>query len=320
MRNSSLPRIQGQAYAKLPEMLPALLPRLADRGHRHHVSLVLLGAALGVLVLVAVTASAQPFLPDSLGPGQDARAYWAASSTVPYAPGSVGQESAYLYSPAFLQILEPLRELRWTAFLAVWTIVLLGALMALSGPVLFIPLLAFALFELWGGNIHLLLALAIVLGFRWPAAWAFVLLTKVTPGVGLVWFVVRREWRSLAIAGGATALVAGASFYLAPALWLDWLDLLATSTGSSTVAGSVPIPLLWRLPVAVVLIAWAARTDRPWLLPVGALLALPVIWWGGLTLLVACVALRRAAIEEWLVARSRSASVRAGPGASPAEA
>ena len=43
---------------------------------------------------------------------------------------------------------------------------------------------------------------AIVLGFRWPFTWAFVLLTKVTPGVGLLWFAVRREWRSLAIALG----------------------------------------------------------------------------------------------------------------------
>ncbi len=57
------------------------------------------------------------------------------------------------------------------------------------------------------GNVHMLLALAIVLGFRWPATWSFVLLTKVTPGIGLLWFAVRREWRSLAIALGATAVL-----------------------------------------------------------------------------------------------------------------
>ena len=66
---------------------------------------------------------------------------------------------------------------------------------------MFVPVL----FEFYLGNVHLLLALAIVLGFRWPAAWAFVLLTKITPGIGLLWFAVRREWRSLAIALGATA-------------------------------------------------------------------------------------------------------------------
>ena len=41
-----------------------------------------------------------------------------------------------------------------------------------------------AVMELAGGNIHLLLAAAIVLGFRWPATWSLVLLTKVTPVSG----------------------------------------------------------------------------------------------------------------------------------------
>jgi hypothetical protein len=63
------------------------------------------------------------------------------------------------------------------------------------------------------------------------------------------------------------------------------------------VPGSVPVPLLLRLPVAILVIAWAARTDRAWLLPVGVLLAMPVIWWGSLAILTATVALRRDRIE-----------------------
>ena len=59
--------------------------------------------------------------------------------------------------------------------------------------------------EIAGGNISLLLALAIVAGFSRPWTWAFVILTKITPGIGLLWFALRREWRSLAIALGATA-------------------------------------------------------------------------------------------------------------------
>ena len=54
------------------------------------------------------------------------------------------------------------------------------------------------------------MALAIVWGFRHPWTWSFVLLTKVTPAVGLLWFVVRREWRNLGIALGASAVLAGA--------------------------------------------------------------------------------------------------------------
>ena len=47
-----------------------------------------------------------------------------------------------------------------------------------------------AVVELSGGNIRLL-GVAAVIGFRRPP-WSFVILTKVTPGIGLLWFVVRR--------------------------------------------------------------------------------------------------------------------------------
>ena len=54
------------------------------------------------------------------------------------------------------------------------------------------------------GNINLLIVGAVLIGFRYPWAWAFIILTKVTPGIGLLWFLTRREWRHLAIALGAT--------------------------------------------------------------------------------------------------------------------
>ena len=142
-----------------------------------------------------------------------------------------------------------------------------------------------------------------MLGFRWAGTWAFVLLTKVTPGVGLLWFAVRREWRALGSRPPARPGHRGGVVALAPQLWADWFDLLAGSTGSSTVPGSVPIPLILRLPVAVAVIAWAAVSDRRWLLPVGVLLAMPVIWWGSFAMLAGSVALRRAEIEEWLLTR-----------------
>ena len=65
-------------------------------------------------------------------------------------------------------------------------------------------------------------------------------------------------------------------------------------------SGSVPIPLLVRLPIAVVVITWAAIGDRRWALPIGVLLAMPVIWWGSFAILTACVALRRTDIERRL--------------------
>ena len=137
------------------------------------------------------------------GTGQDAYCYWFPTLDDPYARSDWTDPIAYVYSPAFLQVLQPIRILPWQAYMAAWTLILLGALYLLTGRRWLAAGVVLALMELAGGNIHLLLAAAIVLGFRWPWTWSLVLLTKITPGIGLLWFVVRREWRNLAIALGA---------------------------------------------------------------------------------------------------------------------
>jgi hypothetical protein len=255
------------------------------------------GLLVAVLIVVLMTALAEPFEPDGFGPGQDARAYWAAPLDDPYEPASVGHESAYLYSPAFLVAMSPLRALPWPIFVGLWTAILLGVLYWLARPLLFLPLVVLALPEIWGGNVTILLAAAIVIGLSRPAAWAFPLLTKVTPGLGLLWFGVRREWSSFVLALAVTVAIIALTAIVTPGLWADWFALLASSTGSSTVPGSIPIPLIVRLPVAAAVIFYAARRGRTWLLPVGVLLAMPVIWWGSLIILAAAVALRREDIE-----------------------
>lgn len=239
---------------------------------------------LGLIWLTAV-ARAEPFAWGALGTGHDARPYWEASLRAPYAHGVVGAWDAYLYSPVFLQLIAPLRALPWISFLGAWEAILLVATAALAGPVLLAPVALLVMPELWGGNVTLLIALAVVAGFRWPATWAFVLLTKVTPGVGLLWFAVRREWWALATALGATLAVVAISTAVAPGLWRDWVDLLAWNAGHEVVSGSIPIPFVARFPIAVVLLVWGARTDRRWIVPVACLLALPVIWYGSLSLL-----------------------------------
>jgi hypothetical protein len=262
--------------------------------------LVIAGICLAVALVVVMVLTALPFQPDGYGPGQDARAYWAVPMTAPYAPGSVGHESAYLYSPAFLEALAPLRLLSWPLFLGAWTTLLLLTLRWMSGPLLFGPLIVLTFPELWGGNITILLAAMIVVGFRRPGVWAFAVLTKVTPALGVLWFAVRREWPALVEVAVVTAAVVGVSLLIDPRLWREWLELLTSSTGSSTVPGSVPIPLLVRLPLAVVVIVWAALGDRKWALPIGVLFAMPVIWWGSFAILAGCVALKRAEIEARL--------------------
>jgi hypothetical protein len=266
-----------------------------------------LGRALGVggvlaavLLVVLMTALSEPFEPDSFGPGHDARAYWAAPLDDPYEPGSVGHESAYLYSPAFLVALSPLRALSWPLFLGLWTAGLLAVLFWMARPLLFLPLLLLALPEIWGGNITILLAAAVVLGFSRSFAWAFPLLTKVIPGVGMLWFGVRREWFKFGVAIAVTLAIIAVTAVITPGLWAEWFELLMSSTGSSTVPGSVPIPLMARLPFAIAIIAIAAWKGWRWLLPIGVLLAMPVIWWGSLALLTACVAIKRDEFEKRL--------------------
>ena len=251
--------------------------------------------AVGLLVAgalwLAIVVLAQP----DIGPwrtGQEALSYWAPRLDAPYAQADWTTTGAYVYSPAFLQIVSPLQHLPWLAFVGVWTAMLLLAVRFLTGPRLFIVGVLLASAELAGGNISLLLAVAIVLGFRWPAAWALILLTKVSPGIGLIWFAVRREWRNLAIALGATVIVVATSAAIMPWAWVDWIGVLTHVAGRDGTWAAVPIPFLVRLPFAIAVVVWGARTDRRWTVPVACMLALPALWYGGLTMLLAIIVLR----------------------------
>jgi hypothetical protein len=252
------------------------------------------GTALAITIWALVTYFAEPW-GRLWGTGQDARCYWQASLADPYLHSSWNDPIAYVYSPAFLQLISPLTALPWQAFIAVWTLINIAAVRYLTGPRLFAAglLFPFTLMEIAGGNIHLLVAAAIVAGFRHPWTWSLVLVTKITPAVGLLWFALRREWRPLGIALGATAVLVAVSYVLAPAAWADWVVVLRDNVASGRAGtwAAVPLPLWLRLPAAVALIVWGARTERAWTVPVGAMLALPALWYGGLSMLIAVIPL-----------------------------
>lgn len=249
---------------------PAILP-----------GLVLAGAIFAVSQAIA----AQPTPPTTL---YDAHAYWlAANAEHPYATTiEAGFDDTvspykYRYPPPLAQVLAPAGLLPWPVFGGLWVAFLFAVFLVLAGRwaplvLLFPPVLG----ELYFGNINLLLALAIVLGMRWPAAWAFVLLTKATPGVGLLWFAFRQEWRSLAVAVTATIGVAVISLALAPGLWEEFWQALVVQAPAAVdvppLAIQVSLPI--RLAISVAVVFWAARTDRAWLVPVAALVAAPAIW------------------------------------------
>lgn len=246
---------------------------------------------------------------------RDALAYWRPDFDDLYGGRQVGVMSTYLYSPAFAQLMWPLGLLPWAVFAALWSALNLGVLAWLVGPYL-----AAILFwvpgpvadEISTGNIHLLLAAAVVIGFRQPAAWAFPLLTKIAPGVGMLWFAGARSWRALAIALGVTIAICLLSFAIAPTAWAEWIDTLRRSalvpvTGEVAV---IPGPLWLRVAVAAILALAAGRAGIRWLVPVAATLALPVPWSSGLALLVGSLALTRhwwaaGAVDIWTVVRGR---------------
>ncbi|HUG48932.1 MAG TPA: glycosyltransferase family 87 protein [Candidatus Limnocylindria bacterium] len=248
------------------------------------------GLVLGGLIFLAYIMIVLAPIQRSMG--FDAYAYWSVDLANLYR-GEVGDLGFFAYSPALGLLFLPLTVLPWLPFALVWWGLLVGALLWL-GRGSFLALLAFppVAYELYHANIHLLLAVAIVLGMRYPAAWAFVLLTKITAGVGLLWFVVRREWRQLFVALGATGIVVGATYLLLPAQWAEWFAILTQNAGHAHEWPALPIPLWLRLPVAALIVAWGARRDARWTVPLAATLALPVLWAGGLSLLVACWALR----------------------------
>lgn len=211
----------------------------------------------------------------------DSTIFWQAGHSAAYYGATWGADagSFYIYPPPLAQVLG---LVPWSAFIISWTMLLFvgwwaatrqWSLPTFVGSVLVIAAIGYA-FPLTNallltgiGNPQILIAAVCVIGFRYPAAWAFVLLTKVAPGVGLLWFAVRREWRSLGIALGATAAV---SFVLAPGAWSDYLRFMTTNGGAPSPEPVVPIPFVVRFPMSVALIVWGARTNRRWTVPVAA--------------------------------------------------
>ena len=187
-----------------------LLPRASSLGT------ILDGAGLVVLCAVGILFGWLSIE----NPPVDALIYWTAGQgETPYGTIWGGEGSLYVYPPPLAQVL---RLLAWATYVALWMpLLFLGFWVATrqwSLPV-FIVSATFASSVGFGfalsnpamltfiGNPQILVAAVCVLGFRWPALWAFPILTKLSPGIGLLWFLARREWRQLGIAVGVTTAV-----------------------------------------------------------------------------------------------------------------
>lgn len=229
--------------------------------------------------------------------GFDAFAYWNVDPFHPYTT-ALGGLGSFTYSPAFALMVSPAHLVSFNLFFLIWDAFLIVNLVWLTRRLVLVWLVFLPVpLELYHGNVHILLATVCVLGFEYPALWSLALLTKVTPGISLLWFAVRREWRALAWALGVTAAISLVSFVIAPGAWLDWIKFLATSQDTGAGANdwySFLFPPLWlRVAAAAVLVVWGARTDRRWVVPLATAVAMPVFWVTTPAILVALPRLRK---------------------------
>lgn len=247
----------------------------------------------------------------------DLWAYWSTRFGLDYDAAVPGQTGAYIYSPAFAHVISPLTALPFPLFAALWTVLLVAVLFWLSGwRAFFLGVLAPVTMSIAIGQLDLLMAAAIVIGVRYPAAWALPILTKVTPGVGVLWFLVRRDWNGLAMALGATLGIMALSAAIDPAAWAGWIAMLFRLDFPTPANGLfLPVPLWLRLPLVALLIAWGARSNRTWVLPIGVCLALPTVWVNTPTILIAILPLAAAGADtpagRWLRRRPNALSAAA---------
>jgi hypothetical protein len=240
---------------------------------------------LGGIVIIGVMTGVFDYGGKGVGMGDGAAWYYAGT---PYDWSDLPRGVAeYRYSPAFLWVTEPFRLLSFPIYQAVWVTLHFVAIAWLAPWMLAFPGVAD---DVITGNINTFLAVAVVFAVRGQSwTWSSVLLTKVTPGVGMLYHVGRREWKPLAVAAAVTAAIILIGIAFDRSIWQEWLDSLRAGPQTyKTVDVLAPLPV--RLAAGAVLALLAVRWL--WLLPIAMVLAMPGLWPASFALLAAIPRLR----------------------------
>lgn len=218
----------------------------------------------------------------------DASLYWQASARLDhlYAYNWTG---AYNYAspPPVAQLWAPLHVLPFEVVQAVWITLLFGCLwyaarawalpilaVGVVGIVLNLPVISAPLGIILLGNVGMLMTAGVVATVRWPGAAAIPALTKVGPGIALGWHLFRGDRRAVVWGVAVTAAAFGISFVINPTAWIDWVNWIVRNYSSSPIP-EIAIPFIVRVPIGIAIVAVAARTNRAWLVPIGAGLCIP---------------------------------------------
>lgn len=240
---------------------------------------------LGAIVIIGIMLGIFDYGGKGVGMGDGAAWYY---TQTPYdwtdRPPGVAE---YRYSPAFLWLTEPFRWLPFWAYQVVWVALHFATVAWLAPWMLAFPGVAD---DVITGNINTFLALGVVLAVRGAPTWPLAMLTKVTPSVGMLYHVGRREWAPLAWSAIIAGTIVGIGWLVQPGIWNDWIASLRVGP-DTYVTIDVLAPLPVRLVVGAALCLAAARWV--WLLPVGMIVAMPGLWPASFALLAAVPRLRR---------------------------
>jgi hypothetical protein len=260
--------------------------------------------AIGLVVLAAIGAGLLLIVAiGRWGAPQDEHAYWLAAHRLLdglplYDPTATSVTPyAYWYPPPFAQVLVPVAAiLPSTVFDMAWIGLLLICVLALAEwrPIVGLAFLAYlpVAIELWFLNVHLVLALLVVLALRrWSWLFAVGAAIKLAPGLGILYLVLRRRWTDALVAITVGLVVLVISVALDPGAWSGFIATIQ-ARGPGDISGLLPAPYDIRL-VAAVLMTVIASLARPRigepLLVVAITLALPTLWLDAFSVLIAIV-------------------------------
>jgi hypothetical protein len=227
----------------------------------------------------------------------DVLAYWTAGrhiieGTPIYAAG-VGGYAAFLYPPVLAQLFAPLAMLPFTVAVWAWRAFELACLRVAVGSwkaagialLVWPPVIA----EIDAGNVHLPIAAAVAMTMRGDGRAVFPVAMSKFASLAALPLAWRTDRHGLRLGLGLALGVALASFAIAPDLWMAYPGFIASAPSHESwynIGASVPLGL--RIVVAAALSLLAVRWAR--LLPVAAVLSMPVLWVHGLSVLVALAA------------------------------